>query len=460
MSKRLKNYPDPMEMVHKYGADAIRLYMLNSSAMRGEDLRFSQNGLTETTSSVLLPLWNSLAFLTTYAAIDEWKPSESEAFAPSNPLDRWILSRLQTVIETVSFHMNRYELNRSVAPFVTFIDLLTNWYIRRSRRRFWKAGHGADKQEAYSTLYQVLLTLSKVIAPFVPYIAEAIYQSLRQPQMPESVHLEDFPKYIESQKDKSLEDRMELVLSAVKMGRALRAKHQLKIRQPLSQISLVTRNLEVQNTLEELELLITEELNIRKVLITNQESELVHLSAKANFRVLGKRFGKKMKAVAQAVSKLDDASLAQLETHPVSVEVNGENFSLTQGDLIIERTQREGLLVLTENDLTVALNTELDESLIREGLAREFVNKIQLMRKEMDLNVISRIAVRYQSSSKLVEALKDFENFVCTETLAESLTPENKISEQPSDSKTEGIHQASWDINGEECCIQLKELQS
>ncbi|MBF0288953.1 MAG: isoleucine--tRNA ligase, partial [SAR324 cluster bacterium] len=286
MSKRLKNYPDPAEMLDKYGADAIRLYMLNSVAVRGDDLKFSEKGLVDTTRIILLPLWNALAFLTTYASIDQWQPtSENLDISPSNPLDCWILSKLQELIETVTNNMDQYELNKSVAPFVGFIDLLTNWYIRRSRRRFWKAGQGQDKREAYATLYQVLLQLSNVIAPFIPFIAEGIYQTLRESSSPQSVHLVDFPATCPEHRDLPLEKKMDLILSTVSMGRALRSKHQLKIRQPLATIFLVTRDPEAKNILTGMVDLITDELNIKKVVIAENEEDLVTFSAKANFKI-------------------------------------------------------------------------------------------------------------------------------------------------------------------------------
>ena len=312
MSKRLKNYPDPTEMLDQYGADAIRLYMLNSPAVRGEDLRFSEKGLVETTRTLLLPLWNALAFLTTYARIDGWEPTSENLELPrNNPLDRWILSKLAGLIDEVRNQMDLYDLNRSVAPFVGFIDLLTNWYIRRSRRRFWKAGQGSDKLEAYATLFQVLRNLSRVIAPFVPFIADGIHRALKQPGDPESVHLCLFPeKEAQMNRDSDLEQRMELVLSAVTMGRALRAKHQLKIRQPLRKITLITATPEAQRILEDLGELITDELNVKSVEISRDEKDLVELSAKANFKLLGRRMGKKMKSVSQLIAAM--SSLLQL----------------------------------------------------------------------------------------------------------------------------------------------------
>ena len=446
MSKRLKNYPDPNEMLKKYGADAVRLYMLNSPAVRGEDLRFSETGLIETTRQQLLPLWNSLVFLCTYAKIDGWEPSpENLSIKTNNPLDRWIVSRLNKLISEVQKEMDSYNLNRSVSPFVGFIDLLTNWYIRRSRRRFWKAGQGRDKQEAYATLYTVLIEFSKLIAPFIPYIADGIYRTLRHKKDCQSVHLALFPEPNTTKRDIELENRMDLVLSTVTMGRSLRAKHQLKIRQPLPKILLVTRDPAAKQVLEDLSELITDELNIKKVVITQEEDELVNLSAKANFRTLGSKLGKKMKIAAQLISGLDFKSIRTIQNGKnIFLKLGKDTLELAPEDILIQRQEKEGLLVETDNVLTVALDTQLSEKLIQEGFAREFVNKVQNMRKESDLEVMDRILIHHQSSAKLNKALYDFSDFICKETLA------NQIIHQ------ENLDGIEWDLNGELCRIKIE----
>ena len=454
MSKRLKNYPDPIDMLGQYGADAIRLYMLNSPAVRGDDLRFSEKGLVDTTRSILLPLWNALAFLSTYAAIDHWQPTEEKlGMMPSNPLDRWILSKLQGLIETVRAGMDAYDLNKSVAPFVGYIDLLTNWYIRRSRRRFWKAGQEKDKQEAYAVLYQVLLELSKVIAPFVPFIAEGIYRNLREERDELSVHLVDFPQVQKRHQDPSIEMKMELILSAVSMGRALRNKHQLKIRQPLASIFLVTRDPEAKAILNDMEDLITEELNIKKVIITDNEEDLVTYSAKANYRVLGPKLGARMKKVAQAIAKLDSSAIFQLRDGKcATLELKDEPILLYPEDVLLQRHEKEGMLVLTENNVTVALNTELTVDLQQEGFAREFVNKVQNMRKVQAFDVMARIHVLYQTTQSLQSAVTRFDELIKMETLA------NEVKAIPAGQLTSGGRGTEWDINGEACTIEVQKV--
>ena len=447
MSKRLKNYPDPTQMLDQYGADAIRLYMLNSPAVRGEDLRFSEKGLVETTRTLLLPLWNALAFLTTYARIDGWEPTSENLELPrNNPLDRWILSKLAGLIDEVRNQMDLYDLNRSVAPFVGFIDLLTNWYIRRSRRRFWKAGQGSDKLEAYATLFQVLRNLSRVIAPFVPFIADGIHRALKQPGDPESVHLCLFPeKEAQMNRDSDLEQRMELVLSAVTMGRALRAKHQLKIRQPLRQITLITATPEAQRILEDLGELITDELNVKSVEISRDEKDLVELSAKANFKLLGRRMGKKMKSVSQAIAAMSPAQIRDyLQQGSIDLMVDQESTRFENEEILVQRNQKEGLLVETDNLLTVALDTEINEELMQEGLAREFVNKVQNMRKEKNLDVMDRIVTRYRGSKVLESSLEIHSDFIRTETLTNVLSSESVLEGE------------DWDLNGEACRISIE----
>ena len=447
MSKRLKNYPDPTQMLDQYGADAIRLYMLNSPAVRGEDLRFSEKGLVETTRTLLLPLWNALAFLTTYARIDGWEPTSENLELPrNNPLDRWILSKLAGLIDEVRNQMDLYDLNRSVAPFVGFIDLLTNWYIRRSRRRFWKAGQGSDKLEAYATLFQVLRNLSRVIAPFVPFIADGIHRALKQPGDPESVHLCLFPeKEAQMNRDSDLEQRMELVLSAVTMGRALRAKHQLKIRQPLRKITLITATPEAQRILEDLGELITDELNVKSVEISRDEKDLVELSAKANFKLLGRRMGKKMKSVSQAIGAMSPAQIRDyLQQGSIDLMVDQESTRFENEEILVQRNQKEGLLVETDNLLTVALDTEINEELMQEGLAREFVNKVQNMRKEKNLDVMDRIVTRYRGSKVLESSLETHSDFIRTETLTNVLSSESVLEGE------------DWDLNGEACRISIE----
>lgn len=446
MSKSKKNYPDPMEMINKYGADAIRLYMLNSGAIRAEELKFSEIGLQETLRNTMIPLWNSLSFFTTYASIDEWSSVDVSPLSElKNPLDRWILSRLHHLILDVTSAMDEYSLQKAVQPFVGFIDTLTNWYIRRSRRRFWKGEAGEDKNHAYTTLYTILFELSKVIAPFVPFLAENCYQALRQNDHPISVHLCDFPVAESKFIDKELEEEMDIILSAVNMGRAIRAKKQIKIRQPLSTITLVTKNAAVQGVLGEMGELIKDELNIKAVEITENEEELVSLSAKPNLKILGPKYGKKLGILRPQILGFTSSQVSSIQAGgSIDIDLDGETLSVGMNEILIQREQKEGVLVETEGDLTVALDISITKELQAEGYARDFINKIQLTRKEREFAVTDRINVRVAAPEVLKESFTEYANYIKEETLADGLS-----------FSTEKEHFVDWDINGVSCSIEV-----
>ncbi|MCK5850329.1 MAG: isoleucine--tRNA ligase [Kiritimatiellae bacterium] len=445
MSKRLKNYPDPMELVNTYGADALRLYMIYSPVVRAENLRFSEEGVKQLLRHILIPLWNAYSFFVTYANIDEWRPKEGAA--PSeNLLDRWIRSSLESLDEEVTTAMDAYDLQRAVRPFVRFIEDLTNWYIRRSRRRFWKSQDDDDKSSAYETLSYVLLKLSKISAPFIPFISESIYMNLRSPDMQESVHLCDFPLPDAANRDIALETEMAQVMTIVKLGRQLRSAHDLKVRQPLASIHVVSHDKALLESLQKYEDIILEELNVKSLLSGSDETELAELKAKADFKKLGPRFGAKTKIAAAAIAAIDDKTIAELlEGNDVSVDVDGEMTTFSAEDIVVDRIPKKGMVVAAEASLVVALESELTKELIQEGLAREFVNKVQNMRKTMELKVTQRIKLETATDGDLVEAVKLFEEYVKTETLCLDCI----FVDKPTGESIE------WDINGHTCAITL-----
>jgi len=448
MSKSLKNFPDPWDMLNKYGADVVRLYMLNSGAVRADDLQFSETGLQETMRNTTLPLWNVLSFFTTYANIDNWQPAQVDNISIlSNPLDRWILSRLHHLLLDVRNAMEKYDLNGAVAPFVGFVDMLTNWYIRRSRRRFWKAGEGVDKTQAYETLFTVLLEFCKAIAPFIPFIAEEIYQVLKDDSMPESVHLCLYPEVRHDFIDVKLEEEMDIILKSVNMGRALRAKHQIKIRQPLQKITLLTKNEAVQGVLGEMSLLITDELNVKQVEISHNEEDLVQLIAKPNLRLLGPKFGKKLKDIRPQIEALTSREIVALQNgEKKMIVLDGEDFEIGLEEIFIERNQKAGIVTESEGDVTVALDIDLNEDLISEGFAREFVNKVQQTRKEMDLDVVDRIEIAFRAGDILKNAIEKHLDYIKTETLADTL----EYTSQTGDVFVD------WVLNEENCAIKVR----
>src|SRR6185437_1476998 len=337
MSKRLKNYPEPGTVIEKYGADAIRLYLLNSPAVKADDLRFSGRGVELVLRQVLIPFWNAFVFLSTYAKIYQWKPS-GKKLQPEADIDRWILSQTQKLVGEITRGLDTYELQQAVEPFVGFIDQLTNWYIRRCRSRFWSEEATQDRSDAFETLYAVLVTLTKVAAPFIPFLSEAIYLELRQKSDPESVHLCRFPEVVESLRDLELEKEMQDVQTVVSSGHALRKEHKLKVRQPLSTAHVICSDENRLAALKRQQHLIAEELNVKEVVFQSDETAFVLLLAKPNFRVLGKKVGKLMNAVHLAVQKFSRSQLQELlEGKSLSLEVEGETLLLTPEDVAVER---------------------------------------------------------------------------------------------------------------------------
>jgi isoleucyl-tRNA synthetase len=425
MSKSARNYTDPMEVMSGFGADALRLFLMNSACVKAEDLRYSDTGVKEVLKNVIIPLWNSYSFYVTYANIDRVRPVRAPE-NPENPIDRWILSETQGLVKQVSEQLELYDLQKGIDPIVEFIDLLNNWYIRRSRRRFWRpeSKNDVDKRQASETLHSVLITLVQVAAPFIPFITEEIYGNLKAKELPESVHLTDFPVYDQGRRDIELERKMKLTRQAVSMGRALRTLHNLKIRQPLKALHLVTKDQQEKRILIEMEDLIKDELNIRTVVFRENEEELVEYTAKPNYKVLGKQLGKDMKAAATRIEGLSMREIQSLlEGATLSMEIGDSEvrvFDLTEEGVVIARTEKENLKVLNEGSLTVALDPELSDELIREGMARDLVRGIQNLRKEMDLEVSDRIELFLFGSQAVKEAVEANEESLKYETLAVS----------------------------------------
>ena len=412
MSKRLKNYPDPNLMLNTYGADAIRLYMIYSPVVKAESLKFSENGVKQLMRDLLIPWWNAYSFFVTYANVDGFHDEEVVFPQSDNVLDRWIVSSMETLISDVTEAMDCYDLQKSVRPFVKFIEDLTNWYIRRSRRRFWKSTNDGDKLCAYRTLRYVLVQLSKVAAPFTPFIAEEIYTNLKGANDPESVHLCDFPSANVAARDLDLERRMADVQAVVELGRRLRADNDLKVRQPLSALKLSGGDV------KGLEELIEDELNVKRVEFIADETELCNVSFKANFKTLGKKCGAKMKAVAAAIANMGNGESGTLNGWPKEIE----GIEITSEDVLVTRSPKEGLVVASEGVVVVGLETLLTPELIAEGLAREFVSHVQSMRKEADFEVTQRIKVSVSCDGALKAALEEHSQYVKGEILALELS--------------------------------------
>lgn len=443
MSKRLKNYPDPVEVIHHYGADAIRLYLLHSPAVKGDDLSFSKAGVELVLRQIMLPLWNAYTFFITYARIYDWKPTPLPEKL-SQPIDQWIISLVNKLVHEVEQGMDAYDLSLAVEPFVDFIDQLTNWYIRRSRRRFWEDKATPDRDQAFATLYYVLLDLVKIAASYIPFLSEAIYQNLRTNDMPESVHLCDFPLYQKMRRTEKLEAEMAAVQVTVSLGHALRKEHKLKVRQPLPAAHLASSDEQVLSFLQDQKHLIAEELNVKQVTFSNNEKEFVSLKAKPNFRVLGKKVGKLMPAAQKAIELLSQQQLLELlNGEKVFIHLDGEPILLTTEDVQVERAVHEGVVAANQGLITIALDTHLDEPLLLEGLAREIVNKVNTMRREAGFDVTDRIKLHIQTTDRVKSSYKLFEDYIRQEVLA-------------TDVHFGPCQGTEWDLNGEPTVIAIE----
>jgi len=423
MSKSLRNYTDPNEVIDAFGADALRLFLVHSAVVKADDLRYSDDGVREVMKSIIIPLWNAYSFFITYANIDKVTATGAPD-NPVNPLDQWILSETQTLVEKVGAALEAYDLSRAVDPILRFIDLLNNWYIRRSRRRFWRSENDSDKLEAYGTLYEAIKTLITIAAPLMPFTTDAIWRNLRLETDAESVHLVDYPMPIEKRRDKSLEFRMAAVMSAVSIGRSLRSQYNIKMRQPLRKAELVTRNQDEKKSLIEMADIIREELNVKEIIFSDNEEALVEYEVKANFRVLGKELGKDMKTAAARIEALSHAEIQSvIEGSALSIDIPSEDGStkaleITADKLDIRRNEKANLRVLNEGTLTVGLDTEITRELSMEGDIRDLIRGIQNARKEMGLSVTDRIELCIYGSDSLKEAWTRFGESVAAETLA------------------------------------------
>ncbi len=449
MSKRLKNYPDPMNLVQVSGADALRLYLLQSPVVKGEDMCFREKGVEQTFRSVLLPFWNAHNFFVTYAKIYNWNP-EKDFRRPAVFLDGWITSLLHRLIQEVEKALDVYDLSEAVEPITRFIDGLTNWYIRRSRRRFWNAEACADRDEAFSTLYTVLRESSKVMAPFIPFLTETVYRNLRtgEKEAP-SVHLCDYPAYQKDARDLPLEGKMEALQTAVNLGHALRKEHKIKVRQPLLRLHIALGDSPEKDFLIDQVHLIREELNVKEVLFHGDERELVDLKMIPNFRVLGKKVGKRMPAVRSCLEQLGpDDVRTFFKEKKIEITVEGERFALEEEDIQWQREVKEGMVAVNRGVITVALDTMLTPVLVEEGKARELVNKIQTMRKEAGLEKTDRIEVRLTGSEAMRQSFLNHDAYIQGETLAVRVIFEKNIQG------------TAWDINGEEVFISIRKVLS
>jgi isoleucyl-tRNA synthetase len=421
MSKSKKNYPDPHHVLDNYGADALRAYLIDSPVVRAEPLKFSEAGLKEIVRTVVLPYWNALSFFTTYAEVDGFDPRtvKPRAVADRKPIDRWVLSVLQSLVRDVNAEMEGYRLYNVVPRLVSFIDQLTNTYIRLNRARFWKSQDTLDQADAFHTLYQVLTTFAKVLAPFMPFLTEEVYQRLVRPTdaaAPASVHWCDYPQADAALIDRDLERDVEISLTVTSLARKLREDHKLKIRQPLPALTIISRDPVVRAAGERFRAAIALELNVKEVRFSADEAAFCALTVKPNLKVLGKRAGPKLKAIGVALSGWSFGEVNELESGK-TITVEGE--AIGKDDLLLTRAPVAGAITASQGAVTVALDTNRTEALILEGIARDVISDIQADRKRQDLHVSDRITVEWHSSDEQVrKAIEGHREMIKAETLA------------------------------------------
>jgi isoleucyl-tRNA synthetase len=427
MSKTKGNSVDPFMLIRKYGADATRWYLVTNSPVWRPTL-FDEEGVAEVQRKFFSTLVNTYAFFALYANIDGFQYKEERIpVSERAEIDRWILSELNTLVGNYTRWMDDYDVTRASRAVSDFtIDQLSNWYVRRNRRRFWKSEQGRDKTAAYQTLYECLVAVSKLMAPFAPFLADEFYRSLNSVAKREgasSVHLAEFPKMEEGVIDVELELRMERAIKIVGLVRAMRMKSNLKVRQPLQKIILPVGNEKDRAAIKRMEEVIMEEINVKQIEYVSDDSGIVKKKAKPNFRSLGQKFGKGVQPVAARIREMTGKEIGELERDgSLNLPVNGAEYAITREDIEILHEDLKGWMVESDGPVTVALDTELTEELVEEGLAREFVSRVQNIRKDSGLEVMDRIRIYVQSSERMAKALERMSGYVKQETLAVELS--------------------------------------
>jgi isoleucyl-tRNA synthetase len=432
MSKHIGNVVSPWDVIKDNGADAMRWYLFTSSPA-GQERRFSSNLVNEVLRSFTLQLWNTYSFFVMYANLDGWTPNKEQKIEYSD-LDRWLLSALNALVRNITKAYEEYDVNAATRPIQAFVDQLSNWYLRRSRRRFWKSEGDGDKNAAYQVLYTALVTVAKLIAPAMPFLADELYQNLVcsvDPDAVESVHMADWPVYDESLIDEQLNHEMNLVVDLASLGHAARNKENLKVRQPLAECAFSVGLAEDRPIIEKYADILEEELNVKKVRLLDAASEAMDFTLNPQPKQLGQKYGKLFPVLRKAILALEpmEAGKALLEGKSVTVTVDGENYEILPEEVEVRANAHTGFVVATSGSSIAALETTLTPELVKEGLAREFVRRIQDLRKTAGLEISDRIAVIYEASPLLAEAIHENAEYIQAETLAVSLLAGNVPAE-------------------------------
>ncbi len=419
MSKRLRNYTPPDALMEDYGADALRLYLINSGLVKAEEQRFKDAGVKEMTRRALLPWLNAYRFLKTYTEIDHWTPGAVTEPSP-NIMDQWLLSRLQTLKANIAEEMEAYRLYNVVPALFDFIEELTNWYIRLNRARFWDDAMTADKAHAFNTLYTAVYEFTVCMAPFAPFLSETLYQGLPSiDSAPESVHLCPYPVPQTERVKPTLEEAVGRMQHVILLGRQKRNQDRVKTKYPTRLLRILHQDESLLNEIARLESYILAELNVKAISYDTNEADYIELFARPNSPVLGKRLGNRFKHFKQLIDQLDSQSILKLqETN--RLELDGESFGLD--DILVFREAKDGTNAVSNRYISIDLDTHLDPELIEEGLAREVVSRIQKSRKDDGLNVADRINLQVWGNDAILLAIANHQDYILRETLCQSLS--------------------------------------
>lgn len=433
MSKRLGNAVDPFEVLNTYGADATRWYMITNT-QPWENLKFDKAGIDEVRRKFFGTLYNTYSFFALYANIDGFTYKEADIEMAKRPeIDRWILSELNTLTDYCDKSYSEYEPTKAGRAIADFVDgYLSNWYVRLCRRRFWKGEYTCDKISAYQTLYTCLETIARLAAPIAPFFCERLFDDLNSVSGRfafGSVHAADFPQSNPALVDKELENRMQTAQKICSLVLSLRKRNNLKVRQPLSRIMIPAKNAHQQAQIEAVKDLILSEVNVKTIDFLSKENNVLVKSIKANFKTLGPKFGAKMKAIAAAIASFSQENIATIECEGrFNLTIGQESVEIALSDVEIITQDIPGWVVANEDDLTVALDTTITESLRLEGISRELVNRIQNIRKEQGFDVTDNIIVEIEKQETLCEAAEAFRDYICSETLTQKLIFSDKVA--------------------------------
>lgn len=424
MSKTRGNVVDPWDVIRQNGADAMRWYLFTASPP-GQERRFSADLVAEVVRNFTLTLWNTYSFFVTYANLDHWKP-DANVTPQYSDLDRWLRSTLHALVRDVTAAMENYDVLGATRPIETFVDQLSNWYLRRSRRRFWKSESDDDKHAAYATLYEALVTVSHLLAPSMPFLAEEVYQNLVRKvdsKAAESVHLADWPAWQPALVDDKLNREMLLVMKLASVGHAARNKANRKVRQPLLEVAFSVGNADEMRVIELYEEILADELNVKRVRSLDTAGEVVSYTLNPLPKQLGQKYGRRFPAIRTALAALEaeEAGRRLLDGHAVEVNVEEEVFNILPEEVEVRALAREGYAVASEGAILAALVTDLTPELVHEGLAREFVRRVQDLRKQADLDISDRIRLFYSATPGLSEAVHAFTEYIVGETLCVEL---------------------------------------